>query len=66
MIRRFVSAVLLTVILVVAVIEISTWLLGRTLSTVMPAASVGEVEAEMPTTPEIDAPAPATAPALTW
>ena len=66
MIQRVVSAVLLAVILVVAAIEISTWLLGRTLSTVIPAASVGQVEAELPTTPEVDAVAPAAVPALTW
>jgi len=67
MIPRAVSAVIFTVIMVVAAIEVSTWLLGRAVSAVVPAASVSEVEAEVPHAPEVDAPAPAAAaPALTW
>ena len=66
MIRRVVSAVILTVIVMVAAIEVSTWLLGRAVSAVVPAASVSEVEAEIPQAPEVDAPVPVAAPALTW
>lgn len=66
MIPRVVSGVIFTVIMLVAAIEVSTWLLGRAVSAIVPAASVSEVEAEVPHAPEVDAPAPATAPALTW
>jgi hypothetical protein len=66
MIPRVVSAVILTVIIMVAVIEVSTWLLGRAVSAVVPAASVSEVEAEVPQASEVDAPTPVAAPALTW
>lgn len=66
MIPRVVSAVIFTVIIVVAAIEVSTWLLGRAVSAVVPAVSVSEVEAEVPHAPEVDAPVPAAAPALTW
>jgi hypothetical protein len=66
MIPRVVSAVILTVIIMVAVIEVSTWLLGRAVSAVVPAASVSEVEAEVPQASEVDAPKPVAVPALTW
>ena len=66
MIPRIVSAVIFTVIIVVAAVEVSTWLLGRAVSAVVPAASVSEVEAEVPQTPEVDEPTAAAAPALTW
>jgi hypothetical protein len=66
MIPRVVSAVIFTVIIVVAAVEVSTWLLGRAVSAVVPAASVSEVEAEVPQAPEVDEPTAAAAPALTW
>jgi hypothetical protein len=62
---RAVIAVLLTVALVAAAVELSTWVLVRAVSTVVPAAAVSEVEAEVPNASEIDAPAPASVPALT-
>jgi hypothetical protein len=63
---RSVLALLLAVLLAVSAIELSSWLLGRAVSAVVPSASVSEVNAEMPHAPELDAPAPATAPAFTW
>jgi hypothetical protein len=65
MIPRVVSAVIFTIIIVVAAVEVSTWLLGRAVSAVVPAASVSEVEAEVPQAPEVE-PTAGAAPALTW
>jgi hypothetical protein len=59
-------ALLLAVLLAVSAIEVSTWALGQAVSAVVPSASVSEVTAEVPHAPELDAPAPATAPAFTW
>jgi hypothetical protein len=66
MIPRVVSAVIFTVIIAVAAIEVSSWLLGRAVSALVPAASVSEVEAEVPQASEVDVPTPTAAPALTW
>ena len=63
---RSMLALLLAVLLAVSAIELSTWVLGRAVSAIVPAASVSEVNAEMPHAAEVDAPAPGTAPALTW
>ena len=63
---RSVLALLIAVLLAVSAIELSTWVLGRAVSAIVPSASVSEVNAEMPHAPEVDAPAPAAVPALTW
>jgi hypothetical protein len=59
-------AVLLAVIIVISAIELSTWVLGRAVSIVVPSASVSEVDTAVPQASEVDAPAPTPAPALTW
>lgn len=63
---RSAVAVLLAVILVISAIELSTWVLGRAMSTVVPSASVSDVDTAVPQASEVDAPAPTSAPALTW
>jgi hypothetical protein len=64
---RSVFAVLFVVtILAISAIELSTWALGRAVSAIVPAASVSEVNAEVPSVPEVDAPAPVAAPVHTW
>lgn len=63
---RSVMAVLLAVIIVISAIELSTWVLGRAISVVVPSASVSEFDTPVPQTSEVDAPPPTTAPALTW
>jgi hypothetical protein len=63
---RSAMAVLLALGIVIAAIELSTWVLGRAMSLVVPAASVSDVDTALPQAPEVDAPAPTPAPALTW
>lgn len=63
---RSAMAVVLVVVLVISAIELSTWVLGRAMSVVMPSASVSELDTPVPQTSEVDAPPPTTAPALTW
>ena len=63
---RSAMAVLLAVIIVIAAIELSTWVLGRTMALVVPSASVSEVDTAVPQASEVDAPPPTPAPALTW
>lgn len=46
MIARAIAAVLLTAVVVFAAVELSTWVLGRAVSAVLP--SVSEVEADVP------------------
>jgi hypothetical protein len=65
-VRSVVGVLFVVMVLAVSAIELSTWLLGRAMSAIVPAASVSEVNAEMPQAPEIDAPEPVAAPALTW
>jgi hypothetical protein len=62
---RAAVAVLLAVILVISAIELSTWVLGRAMSTVVPSASVSDVDTAVPQASEVDPPAPTAAPALT-
>ena len=64
MIARSIAAVLLTVVVVFAAVEFSSWVLGRAVSAVLP--SVSEVEADVPQAQELDAPASVTAPGFTW
>jgi hypothetical protein len=63
---RAAVAVLLAVFLVISAIELSTWVLGRAMSTVVPSASVSDVDTAVPQASEVDAPEPTAAPALTW
>jgi hypothetical protein len=63
---RSAVAVLLTVVIVISVIELSTWVLGHAMSTVVPSASVSDVDTAVPQASEVDAPAPTAAPSLTW
>jgi hypothetical protein len=63
---RSAVAVLLAVVVVISAIELSTWALGRAMSTVVPSASVGDVDTAVPQASEVDAPTPTAAPALTW
>lgn len=63
---RSAMAVLLAAVIVISVIELSTWILGRAMSAVVPSASVSELDTPVPQTSEVDAPAPTPAPALTW
>ena len=63
---RSAVAVLLGVILVISAIKLSTWALGRAMSTVVPSASISDVDTPVPHASEIDAPAPTSAPAFTW
>jgi diphthamide synthase (EF-2-diphthine--ammonia ligase) len=66
MTMRSVLALFLAVVVAVSAIELSTWILGRVVSAIVPSASVSEVNAEVPHAPEIDTPAPTPTPALTW
>jgi hypothetical protein len=66
MTMRSVVALVLAVVVVIAAIELSTWVLGRAMSVVVPSASVSDAETAVPQASEVDAPAPTTAPALTW
>ena len=63
---RAAIAVLLGLIIVIASVELSTWVLGRAMSLVVPSASVSDVDTAVPQTSEVDAPASTAAPALTW
>ena len=63
---RSAVAVLLALIIIISVIEVSTWALGRAMSVVVPSASVSELDTPVPQTSEVDAPPPAATPALTW
>jgi hypothetical protein len=63
---RSVVAVLLAAVIVISAIELSTWVLGRATSAVVPSAAVSDVDTAVPHTSEVDAPAPTAAPALTW
>ena len=63
---RSVMAVLLAIIIVISAIELSTWVLARAISVVVPSASVSELDTPVPQTSEVDAPPPTTTPALTW
>lgn len=63
---RSAVAVLLAVVIMISAIELSTWVLGRAMSTVVPSASVSDDDTAVPQASEIDAPAPTPAPALTW
>jgi hypothetical protein len=63
---RSAVAVLLAVIIVISAIELSTWVLGRAMSTVVPSASVSDVDTAVPQTSEVDPPAPTATPAITW
>ena len=64
---RSVVVVLLAFAIVIAVLELSTWVLGRTVSAVLPSASVSELSTPAPHTSEVDdAPPATTAPAFTW
>jgi hypothetical protein len=65
MTSRSVMALVLAVILAVSAIEFSSWALGRAVSAVVPSASVSEVDAHVPHTPEVET-TTAAAPALTW
>jgi hypothetical protein len=59
-VRSVVGVLFVVMVLAVSAIELSTWLLGRAMSAIVPAASVSEVNAE------IDTPEPVAAPKLTW
>ena len=63
MTSRVVMAVLLAVIVVIAAIELSAWMVGRQ-ALVVPAASVSDPA--VPQASEVDVSAPTPAPALTW
>ena len=65
---RAVAAALLAVAVAVSAIELSTWVLSRAVSAVIPASSVSEVGADVPHTPEVDesTPAAAASPSITW
>jgi hypothetical protein len=63
---RSAVAVLLALVIIISVIEVSTWALGRAMSVVVPSASVSELDTPVPQTAEVDAPPPAATPALTW
>ena len=63
---RSAVGVLLAVVIAVSAIEFSTWVLGRAMSAVVPAASVSDVDTAVPQASEVDAPAPTAAPSLTW
>ena len=62
---RSVVAVLLAVVAMISAIELSSWVLGRAMSAVVPAASVSDVDTAVPQASEVDAPSPTSAPALT-
>ena len=62
---RSVVAVLLAVVIVISAVELSSWVLGRAMSAVVPAASVSDVDTAVPQASEVDAPSPTAAPALT-
>jgi hypothetical protein len=63
---RTAGAALLAAVLAVSAIELSTWLLAHAVSVVVPAASVSDVDASVPQASEVDVPAPAAVPAITW
>ncbi len=62
---RSAMAVLLALVLVISAVELSTWVLGRAISVVVPSVSVSDVDTAVPQASEVDDPAPTTAPALT-
>ena len=62
---RSAVVVLLAVVIMISAIELSTWVLGQAMSVVVPSTSV-ELDTPVPQASEVDAPAPTTAPALTW
>lgn len=63
---RVAMAALLAITIVIAAIELSTWVLGRAMSVVAPSASVSDVDTPVPQASEVDTSAPTPAPALTW
>jgi hypothetical protein len=63
---RPLMAALLAVVIAVSAIELSSWVLSRAVSAVVPAASVSEVDAHVPQAPEVDVPTPTSVPAITW
>jgi hypothetical protein len=65
-VRSVLGVLFVVMVLAASAIELSTWVLGRAVAAIVPAASVSEVNAEMPHASEMDAPAPVAAPALTW
>jgi hypothetical protein len=66
MTTRTLMVALLAVVIAVSAIELSSWVLGRAVSAVVPSASVTEVDASLPHASEIETPVPAAAPAITW
>lgn len=63
---RSAMVVLLTVVMIVSAIELATWVRTRAKPAIVPSASVSELDTAVPQASEVDAPAPSTAPALTW
>jgi hypothetical protein len=63
---RSAVAVVGALVMVISAVELSTWALGRAMSIVVPAPSVGDADTPVPQVSEIDAPSPTTDPALTW
>ena len=62
---RSAMAVLLAVVVVISAIEVSSWVLGRAVSAIVPSAAVTDAETAGPEVSEIDEPTPTTVPALT-
>jgi hypothetical protein len=64
--RSLFAVLFVVTVLAISAIELSTWALGRAVSAIVPAASVTEVNAEVPSVSEVDTPAPGGAPVHTW
>jgi hypothetical protein len=66
MTTRALMAALLAVVVAVSAIELSTWALGHAVSAIVPSASGSDADASLPHAAEVEAPAPAAVPAITW
>ena len=64
--RSLFAVLFVVTVLAISAIELSTWALGRAVSAIVPAASVTEVNAEVPSVFEVDTLVPGAAPVHTW
>lgn len=55
--RSVLGILFIVMVVAVSAIELSSWLLGRAVAAIVPAASVSEVSAEAPYAPDVAAPA---------
>jgi hypothetical protein len=62
---RSAMAVLLAVVVVISAIEVSSWVLGRAVSAIVPSAAVTDADTAAPEVSEIEEPAATMVPALT-